>query len=87
MKKGKKMRIVNIHERERIGLRIKELRSKKGLSQRELAEMTGLNYSNIAKIELGKYSVGLDILVQISNALGCEVDIVNNKHTYKQQFQ
>ena len=79
MTKVKAQLCTNLYERERIGLRIKELRSKKGLSQRELAEMTGLNYSNIAKIELGKYSVGLDILVQISNAMGCEVDIVNKE--------
>lgn len=79
MEKGKKMRTINQEERTRIGAKIKELRAEKGLSQRELAEMTGLNYSNIAKIELGKYSVGLDILVQISNDLGCEVDIVNKE--------
>lgn len=64
-------------DRERIGLQIAHLRKAKGLSQRDLAELTGLNYVNIWKIEKGKYSVGLDILSKICSALGKRVDIVD----------
>ena len=53
------------------------LRKDKGLSQRDLAGLTGLNYTNIWKIEKGKYSVGLDILSKICKALGKRVDIVD----------
>lgn len=66
-----------MNDRERIGLQIAMLRKDKGLSQRDLAGLTGLNYTNIWKIENGKYSVGLDILSKICNALGKRVDIVD----------
>lgn len=66
-----------MNDRERIGLQIAMLRKDKGLSQRDLAGLTGLNYTNIWKIEKGKYSVGLDILSKICNALGKRVDIVD----------
>ena len=58
-----------------IGTRIAELRKKKGLSQRALAELTGYNPSNIARIELGRYSVGLDVLQSIADKLDADVNI------------
>jgi transcriptional regulator with XRE-family HTH domain len=60
----------------RIGREIAELRTKNGMSQRKLAELTGFNNSNIARIELGRYSVGLDILAKIAEALGREVELI-----------
>lgn len=61
--------------RERIGQQIALLRKEKGLSQRALAELCGVTYQNINKIELGRYSVGLDILSKICDSLGCELRI------------
>ena len=61
--------------RESIGKQIAAIRKKKGLSLRQLAELTGLNHSNIGKIELGKYSVGVDILGKICDALDCDIEI------------
>lgn len=61
--------------REEIGRQIAELRQKRGLSQRKLAEMTGYCYSNIAKIEKGRYSVGIDILGNILRALDARIKI------------
>lgn len=65
-----------IIERKRIGLRVKELREAAGLSQKELAEMCDLKQPNIARIETGKYSTGLDILSKIADALGVRLDFV-----------
>ena len=65
--------------RESIGKQIATIRKKKGLSLRQLAELTGLNHSNIGKIELGKYSVGVDILGKICDALGCELKITEKE--------
>lgn len=65
--------------RESIGKQIAAIRKKKGLSLRQLAELTGLNHSNIGKIELGKYSVGVDTLVKICDALGCELRITEKE--------
>ena len=63
-----------MNHRTRIGSRIKELRELKGISQKRLAELTGLNVPNISRIENGKYSTGLDILANIADALECEID-------------
>ena len=63
-------------ERQRIGMRIAELRKKKGLTQVELGAMCGRQNSHIARIEKGKFSVGLDTLQAIAVALGCDIDFV-----------
>lgn len=64
-----------MNEREKIGQRIEELRKKKGLSQKELAEKTGIPQSNISRIESGTHSLGVDLLAKISLALDCEIKI------------
>lgn len=62
-------------ERQRIGKLIADIRKEKGLSQVQLAELCGTHQGHIARIELGKYSVGLDTLANIAEALGCKIDI------------
>lgn len=64
-----------MNHREQIGQRIAQLRKEKGLTILELSEMTGLDNSNIGKIEKGKYNVGIDILGKIADALGVEIKI------------
>lgn len=49
------------------------LRVQKGLTVRELAEASGVHYSNIAKIENGRYNVSVDILGKVADALGCKL--------------
>ena len=63
-------------ERERIGVRIRQLRESKGMEAKQLAILTGIDASNLCRIEQGRYSVGLDILSKISQALGAKVDLV-----------
>ena len=62
--------------REEVGAKIAEIRKKKGLSIRELAEKSEVNFANIYKIENGKYNVSVDILGKICKALDCRIDIV-----------
>ena len=50
-----------MNDRERIGKRIAQLRMEAGISQYKLAELTGLAPGNIARIETGKYSTGIDL--------------------------
>ncbi len=69
----------NLDERERIGKRIAELRKQRGLSQVKLAELAGIDPGHIARIELGRYSTGIDILAKIGHALGCRVDFIEDK--------
>lgn len=67
------------NERKRIGAIIAQIRKDAGLSQRDLADKCGLQQCHIARIELGKYSVGLDTLASIANALNKKIDFKNGK--------
>ena len=62
--------------REYIGKRIAEERAKLGLSQRDLAGIAGYDPATIAKIELGRWSVGIDILGKIAEAMNLRVDLI-----------
>lgn len=63
------MEATEINHKIRIGKRIAELRKEKGLSQFKLAQLTGIDSSNIGKIELGKYNPSLEILSRIGEVL------------------
>ena len=56
-------------ERERIGMKIRELRKKRGIEAKHLASMTNIDAANLSRIERGKYSVGFDILSKIAETL------------------
>lgn len=64
-------------ERQRIGMLLSEKRNKAGLSVRALAELSGISYQNITKIENGKYNVSIDILSKIVDALNCQLNITD----------
>lgn len=52
-----------------IGVRIKELRSKRGLTQEQLSEMMGINPKYISSIERGKENPTLDIFIKLAETL------------------
>lgn len=64
--------------RKYIGKKIAELRKGSGMSQIELAEKSGVGHSHIARIELGKYSVGVDTLQKIAHVFDKKIDFVDN---------
>lgn len=53
--------------RNKVGLRIKELRKQHGITQERLALMTGINRSYLADIEKGNRNFGFDTLERIVN--------------------
>jgi ribosome-binding protein aMBF1 (putative translation factor) len=53
--------------------RVAERRNERGLSQRELAELTGTTQSAIARLEAGGRPPRIDTLLRIANALDCEL--------------
>lgn len=59
--------------RELLGARIKELRRHRKLTQEQLAEMAGLDYKFISKIEVGRRSPSLETMESIANALEVEI--------------
>jgi transcriptional regulator with XRE-family HTH domain len=63
--------------RQRIGQRIKVLRTMAGLSQDELAGRAGLQRTHIGRIEGGKYAVNIETLQAIAEAFGMTVDIID----------
>lgn len=66
----------NATYRKEIGRQLAELRAKRGFSTRRLAELCGVNFANISKIERGAYNVSIDILGKVCEALGAEIRIL-----------
>lgn len=66
-------------ERLRIGQRIAQVRNEHGMTQQQLSDAVGVSREHIDRIEAGKYSVGLDILVKVAKALSMELDFVMTK--------
>ena len=56
-----------------MGLRIKAIRRRKGITQDQLAELAGLNRVHLYRLELGKQSMTLRTLKLIADALGVRV--------------
>lgn len=69
-----------------IGNRIKETRVKQHLTQARLAELSGVEPSNISHIERAATKVSLPTLISIANALGTSLDelvsgsLIKNEH-------
>jgi transcriptional regulator with XRE-family HTH domain len=56
-----------------LGAQLRRLRLERKLSQERLAELSGLNYKYIGRIELGKASPGADVLVRLARALAVPI--------------
>ncbi|MBQ8624250.1 MAG: helix-turn-helix transcriptional regulator [Oscillospiraceae bacterium] len=69
-----------------IGNRIKEIRTAKKLTQATLAELSGVEPSNISHIERAATKLSLPTIIRIANALGVTLDelvygnLVKNAH-------
>ena len=63
----------NAVEKRAIGSRIRAERTRCGISQRQLALMTGTSRSYLWKIETGAADVGIDVLIRIAKALDVQV--------------
>jgi len=59
---------------QKIGKRIQEFRRKKGLTQENLAEITGVSPHHFSSWERGEYNISLKALVLIIDTLECSAD-------------
>ena len=59
-----------------IGQRLAQIREEEGYTIEQIAEISKLTPSNIARIEEGRYNVGLDALSILARSLGKRVAIV-----------
>ncbi|CAI9403736.1 hypothetical protein ANOBCDAF_04480 [Pleomorphomonas sp. T1.2MG-36] len=64
------------YETERIIAELKQAREAKGLSQRELARLSGVPQSHISKIEANAVDLRASSLVTLAHALGLELMLV-----------
>ncbi|WP_420869695.1 helix-turn-helix domain-containing protein [Cohnella ginsengisoli] len=56
-----------------LGRRVRERRERLYFRQEELAELIGVTRSSVANIETGRQNVGIERLVQLADALGCDL--------------
>lgn len=61
---------------EHIAQTLLEARKRKGLSQRALADLAGVPQSHISRIESGAVDLRLSSLIELSRALGLELELV-----------
>ena len=52
------------------GRQIAEIRQKENISTRKLAEMCGMSFQFLNKIENGKFNTGINTICKICDALG-----------------
>ncbi len=60
----------------KLGIKIKEIRQSRGLTQDMLAEIVGCNTSHISNIENNHTKVSLNVLLAIANALNTSIDFL-----------
>lgn len=61
---------------EHIARTLLDARKRKGMSQRALADLAGVPQSHISKIESGAVDLRLSSLIELSRALGLELELV-----------
>lgn len=61
---------------ERLGKKIKEIRTSKGITQEYVANCANVNTSHISNIENNRVKISLTTLVNVCNALDVTIDYV-----------
>lgn len=65
----------------KLGLKIKELRQNRGLTQEKLGELVNCNTSHISNIENNHTKVSLNVLLSIANSLHSSIDyLLSNQY-------
>lgn len=85
--------MINKHLIIAFGLKVKELRNKKGLSQEELSFSTGFHRTYIGMIERGERNISLSNMAVFAKAFEinifelCNFEVVNSHDTYQTKAQ
>lgn len=64
---------VNMNIKQKLGLRIKELRKSKGLSQEKLANIAEIDRTYLPTIEKGERNVSIEVVEKLAKALNVKV--------------
>ncbi len=57
----------------RFGVRLREVRLSRGMTQAELGRQAHVSVAYVGRLEQGKAAVGLDLLDRLATALGCPI--------------
>lgn len=67
------------HIRKAFGKRIKQIREEKGLVQTDIAYESDLEPGYVSRLELGKSSPTLEVIISLAKALDCQPgDLLND---------
>jgi len=58
-----------------IAMEIVKTRMEKGITQKQLADMCGIQQSNISRLEKGVYNPSIQLLIKIAETLGKKIKI------------
>ncbi len=58
----------------KLGIQVKNARTKQGITQAKLAEMTGYSVQHISHVETGNTKLSVELLVELANALNVSLD-------------
>ena len=61
-------------DQKEFGMRLKEIRRDKGITQEKLAQEMNVSWNHISKLERGTRSCSLDLLITISKYFGVSTD-------------
>lgn len=56
------------------GKRVKALRTEKGLTQEKLAEMLNISFSQISRIESGRSTPSIDVMIELAELFQVSLD-------------
>jgi len=63
-------------DREKVGERIRKLRTERGLTQEKLAEQIGVARGSVARYEAGTYYPSQEVIVKLAAILGVTTDLI-----------
>lgn len=73
---GETVRVEDVPLTMQVGAAVAEARARAGISQKELAAITGIDQSDISKIERGAANPSISTLNRIASALGAKLAIL-----------
>ncbi|MBQ9277792.1 MAG: helix-turn-helix transcriptional regulator [Lachnospiraceae bacterium] len=72
---GRTVRLAKLAIAFMVGEEVMQARTKRGLTQKQLSEITGIDQSDLSKIERGMANVSVSTLNRIANALDYSLSI------------
>ena len=72
---NEKLKALRDNAQYRIGMQLADIRKEQGVTQTQLAEMTGMKQQTIQRVESGLYSPSIGLLTVMIEALGHEIRI------------